>query len=502
MRIMARQTSRRMSRRGGILPRKAVPASSAHGGGPYETGPSRCGTSGLTFCPTYAYQYDDIGNRLSSLDIGTNRTYAANALNQYTNIVEGAGGFLPQFDDDGNQTLIKTATGVWQVSYNGENRPVLWECGATNIVMSFDRMGRRVEYIETVSGVTNTHHRFVYDGYLCIQRLNAASNNSIDLVFGWDPSEQVATRPLILQKYGAYSLFYTHDGNKNVSELVFFQQANGIAAHYEYAPFGAVTVTSKSTPVTAYDFREYNPFRFSSEYADDALGLMYYNYRHYGPVDGMWCGRDRISYNRQPNLYLFANNCPIVATDYLGLQSRGLRGYLSPCVLINCDELKKNFEQWYNGELDSDNNWVSQLPSCPSELAKITRESISFIAGAFVKNSYEEFVSPDYKEWQMSETFGFTQIWSNFHPNGVYELRTKDPSKYAGHGNQCIYDKCGKLITEMPSAGTVDKTSSNYNVSNHQNDDVHPFYWAQDLDECCGGNGHYVKKYYEVRPSK
>ena len=54
----------------------------------------------------------------------------------------------------------------------------------------------------------------------------------------------------------------------------------------------------------------------------------------------------------------------------------------------------------------------------------------------------------------------------------------------------------------MPSAGTVDKTSSNYNVSNHQNDDVHPFYWAQDLDECCGGNGHYVKKYYEVRPSK
>ena len=28
-------------------------------------------------------------------------------------------------DDDGNQTLIKTAIGVWQVQYNGENRPVL-----------------------------------------------------------------------------------------------------------------------------------------------------------------------------------------------------------------------------------------------------------------------------------------------------------------------------------------------------------------------------------------
>ena len=227
-------------------------------------------------------------------------------------------------------------------SLTAENRPVLWECGTTNIVMSFDRMGRRVEYVEMVSGVTNTHHRFVYDGYLCIQRLNAASNNAIDLVFGWDPSEPVATRPLVLQKYGQYNLFYTHDmrprrrrrvarrsvateprsgrkrpRNKNVSELVFFQQANGIAAHYEYAPFGAVTATSKSTPVTAYDFCMYNPFRFSSEYADNALGLVYYNYRHYNPVDGRWTSRD--VYNIIPNCdYLFMNNAALLEFDYLG----------------------------------------------------------------------------------------------------------------------------------------------------------------------------------------
>ena len=266
----------------------------------------------------YAYQYDDIGNRLSSLDLGTNRTYTANSLNQYTNIVEGADGFLPQFDDDGNQTLIKTATGIWQVTYNGENRPVLWECGSTNITMKFDRMGRRVEYVEMVSGVTNTHHRFVYDGYVCIQRLNAASNNAIDLVFGWDPSEPVATRPLVLQKYGQYNLFYTHDGNKNVSELVFFQQANGIAAHYEYAPFGAVTAATRNTPVTAYDFREYNPFRFSSECADDALGLVYYNYRHYYPEEGKWCERDPLSEEGGINLYSFLQNEPSVLFDRLG----------------------------------------------------------------------------------------------------------------------------------------------------------------------------------------
>ena len=38
----------------------------------------------------YRYQYDDIGNRISSYDLGTNRTYAANNLNQYTSISNSA----------------------------------------------------------------------------------------------------------------------------------------------------------------------------------------------------------------------------------------------------------------------------------------------------------------------------------------------------------------------------------------------------------------------------
>ena len=49
----------------------------------------------------YAYQYDDIGNRLSSFDLGTNRTYTANELNQYsliTNLTSDAGLQTPEFD--------------------------------------------------------------------------------------------------------------------------------------------------------------------------------------------------------------------------------------------------------------------------------------------------------------------------------------------------------------------------------------------------------------------
>ena len=79
--------------------------------------------------PEYAYQYDDIGNRITSTDLTTNRTYTANSLNQYTlisNLCDSASlreEFVPQFDDDGNQTLIQISTGIWSVQYNGENRP-------------------------------------------------------------------------------------------------------------------------------------------------------------------------------------------------------------------------------------------------------------------------------------------------------------------------------------------------------------------------------------------
>ena len=128
----------------------------------------------------------------------------------------------------------------------------------------------------------------------------------------------VATRPLVMQKYGQYSMFYTHDGNKNVSELVFFQQANGIAAHYEYAPFGAVTVASRSTPVTGYDFCKYNPFRFSSEYADNALDMLYYNYRSYVPKAGRWMSRDPAF--ESLNTVVFCQNNTQNLIDVLGLK--------------------------------------------------------------------------------------------------------------------------------------------------------------------------------------
>ena len=247
----------------------------------------------------YGYNFDDIGNRETSSECGTSSVYTANQLNQYTAVDD----FIPQFDADGNQTLVKTATGIWSVTYNGENRPMRWENGDSVITMSYDRMGRRV---------TKNDQRFVYDGYLQI-----ADNSGNTYV--WDPTESVATRPLVwvrshdmaeLSGDGS-TLFYTHDGNKNVSEVI--ASDNDVAAHYEYAPFGALTVSRGESAVA-------NPWRFSSEYAEDDTATVYYNYRHYEPVTGRWMSRDPIE--EEGGLCLYGH----YGQDRLGLVSFTIGG--------------------------------------------------------------------------------------------------------------------------------------------------------------------------------
>ena len=277
----------------------------------------------------YAYDFDDIGNRESSSERGTNSVYTANQLNQYTAVDD----FTPQFDDDGNQTLVKTVTGIWLVTYNGENRPVHWENVSTNsptphsptpslILMSFDRMGRRV---------TKNDQRFIYDGYLQIANFEHQTSNFKLQTFIWDPTEPVATRPLVwCQRGGSTTLnfepstlnFYTHDGNKNVSEVL---AGNGdIAAHYNYAPFGAVN-SQTGTRAAA------NQFRFSSECAEGGLGLSLYNFRHHDCMLGKMLSREPLAmlphlagaelldFSRiVANTYRFVSNNPIDAFDLLG----------------------------------------------------------------------------------------------------------------------------------------------------------------------------------------
>ena len=211
------------------------------------------------------------------------------------------------YDDDGNQTLVTTFTGRWQVTYNGENRPVRWEIVSSNsntpnsntqtlLQMSYDHMGRRR---------TKNAQRFIYDGYLQL-----ADNNGN--IYVWDPAEPVATRPLVwlvLRSLGEGG-YYTHDGNKNVSEVVAID--NDIAAHYDYAPFGALTAQRHMLSIA-------NPWRFSSEYFDSSMDVYYFIHRQFNYQYGRWLSRDLIEIQ---SLYAYVQNSPISFFDMMGLYGK------------------------------------------------------------------------------------------------------------------------------------------------------------------------------------
>ena len=70
-----------------------------------------------------------------------------------------------------------------------------------------------------------------------------------------------------------------------------------------------------------------NPWRFSSEYADDAIGCVYYNYRHLDPSAGRWTSFDALEDLIGPTRYLFMNN-RASSVDHLGLYDEYTHFYM------------------------------------------------------------------------------------------------------------------------------------------------------------------------------
>ena len=276
-------------------------------------------TSATLGTDDYAYNFDNIGNRITAEELADEIDYTANNLNQYTAIEKNSGTpFVPTFDDDGNQLTVQTATGVWSVVYNAENRPITFTQGTTVIECKYDSMGRRFEKKVTNDNLVTFWQRYAYKGYLQVAAFNVsivdeAEVLSLATTTYWDPTELTATRPLAFTDHAgetATTYFYTHDLTKNVCEIL---SRNGstveIVTEYDYTPFGAVTASNVITP---------NTFMFSSEVLDPETSLVYYNYRHYNPIDGRWISRDPIAEKGGWNLYSIVRNFAINLNDVYG----------------------------------------------------------------------------------------------------------------------------------------------------------------------------------------
>ena len=336
----------------------------------------------------YAYDYDNIGNREMAQEAAESATtYESNQLNQYTAI----GDFEPTYDDAGNQTKVKTSTGIWLVTYNAENRPTLFTNtdSGTIVECSYDYMGRRATKKVTVNGNVTLHQRFLYRGYLQIACCDLTRSNHPCLwLITWDPLQPVATRPLAIQKDGTWYT-YGWDLTKNICEI--YGQHGYIRTFYTYTLYGQVASTGDVD----------QPIQWSSEYHDTELALVYYNYRHYNPTNGRWTGRDLLEENDEHNLYTVVRNATIYRVDRHGLFGFNYMQFetamyeanarLTPNPIRAISELLEGYRAMRDANIIGADKWFHCLYMCRSaragNLPQLTlflarmREVIDFLKG-------------------------------------------------------------------------------------------------------------------------
>ena len=370
----------------------------------------------------FGYQYDNIGNRKEAFEFGSTTDYETDELNRYAGIVRNGGeAFTPQYDADGNQTLIKTSTGIWEVTYNAENRPVKFESEdrGTTVECAYDSMGRRFEKKVTIGGTTGFHARYLYRDYLQVAECDLTGETpEVVRSYIWDPSEPEATRVLSMTRWEVDGtqekehLYCMDDAMKNVTSL--FGEARGRRALYEYRPYGGL-ITSEG------NMAEENKFRFSSEYMDDELGLVYYNYRHLNPLDGRWISRDPIAEEGGWNLFAFVGNNGVNRWDYLGEFYKGT--------------WYSAFKYFYSSTPVDKALWISGKFSIAGVLTKTAMDHADgAISGNWTLNAAEaEIAKKEFESSSKHDASGksFKDWFENYlkvnycsKPDGMYKMKT------------------------------------------------------------------------------
>ncbi len=259
----------------------------------------------------YNFTMDDIGNRTEHVINDIEATYddEGGNLNQYIEIYcdDRAYDRSLKYDLDGNMTNVTTFTiprVTWRYTWNGENRMT----SATNttdgtyVTYKYDYQGRMISK-NTSHGGTETRREFVWMGNHIIAEMTASTTN----YYCWSNGETLTAN------LNGETIFYCHDANKNVTDLV--DDSGTHLVHYDYSPFGVQSSTVYSSPALV----SLNPFRFSNEYFDETTGLVEYKYRPYFPPLGKFASLDPIGEAGGFNLYGTCNNDLLNKVDWWGL---------------------------------------------------------------------------------------------------------------------------------------------------------------------------------------
>jgi len=308
----------------------------------------------------FAFDFDNIGNRISFTENAATTSYISNDLNQYTTINADN----PTYDADGNLTSDGSRLFTW----NDENRLIMVEPlvpvnGDERVTHLYDYRCRRVQkVVEEFKGEQwreRSRERFVYDDWNLTLVLDGSDDNTLTKTYTWglvlsqtlqgaggvggllsffditigkgqgkghDEAIGKGHEKAIGIGHDREDVFYyTYDVNGNVVQMI--DETGAISAAYEYGPFGELI--RSSGPLA-----QENPFRFSTKFTDEETGLLYYGFRYYDSGTGRWLSREPIDEEgfanmrgyfawigspEEENLYRFVNNSGFNLIDVLGM---------------------------------------------------------------------------------------------------------------------------------------------------------------------------------------
>ncbi|GEM_PF-2305926 len=253
---------------------------------------------------TVNYNYDAVGNRISTVNGGTTN-YTSNNLNQYTQV----GSTTYAYDANGNLTN----DGVRTYAYDYENRLASVIASESEAIYNYDAFGRRIKKSVTHNSELLTQN-YLYDGDQVIAEYDGAGNLTKKYIYGpgIDQPIQVASfKSQVASKY-----YYYYDGLGSVTDLT--DSTGAVVETYSYDAFGQPTIKDVSG-LTLQVSSIGNRFMFTAREYDNETELYYYRARYYNTTTGRFLQRDPLGYVDGPNPYTYCLNAPINWVDPLGL---------------------------------------------------------------------------------------------------------------------------------------------------------------------------------------
>lgn len=291
------------------------------------------------------YSFDPNGNRNSVTDNGTIDTYAANDLNQYTNLIFNGGASTPTYDGNGNLT---SAMGQQNV-YDAQNRLLSSEVGTNRMFFEYDAKNRCVRReIHTFNGSTwafSHQYLLYYDSWNLIEE-RAVNGSAICYYLHGPNTDEILTRTGV-----AGSIYRYENALGSVSHLA--SNAGTVVEKYDYDVFGTATVRNVggiSLAGSGYS----NRFLFTGREWLALLRTHEYRNRIYSSTLGRFLQADPIKFSAGDiNLYRYVKNTPSEFVDPSGLISLVLlaaTGVAGITAWLVYAALKKNFQQ--NPQMD------------------------------------------------------------------------------------------------------------------------------------------------------